>query len=222
MTTTQTPSIAVIICSTRQPRVCPQIASFVTSTLQTLPSLTSTTATATLSTIDLATWNLPMFNEPTIPSQIKDPSAYAQPHTRAWSVEISKHQAFIFVLPQYNWGYPAVLKNALDYLFHEWAGKPAMVVSYGGHGGGKAAGQLKQVLQGLRMRVLDNMPALTFPGHDAVVAATKGEDIGIGEGVWDGERDGIRRAGEELLGLLAEAEAEVAVGSMSKKGAKGQ
>ena len=45
---------------------------------------------------------------------------------------------------QYNWGYPASLKNALDYLYHEWTGKPAGIISYGGHGGGKAAAQLLQ------------------------------------------------------------------------------
>jgi NAD(P)H-dependent FMN reductase len=158
-----------------------------------------------------------MFNEPTIPSQVKDPSAYVQPHTRAWSEEISKHQAFIFILPQYNWGYPAVLKNALDYLFHEWANKPALIVSYGGHGGGKAANQLKQVLQGLDMRVAENMPALTFPGRKALIAAIKGVDIGIGEGIWDGEKEGIKKAGEELLGLLAEG-----VASIAKEGKRGE
>ena len=46
---------------------------------------------------------------------------------------------------QYNWGYPAALKNAVDYLYHSWNGKPAMIVSYGSHGGGKGAAQLKQV-----------------------------------------------------------------------------
>ena len=46
---------------------------------------------------------------------------------------------------QYNWGYPAALKNALDYLYQSWNGKPAMIVSYGSHGGGKGAAQLKQV-----------------------------------------------------------------------------
>ena len=159
-----------------------------------------------------------MFNEPTIPSQVKDPSNYIQLHTRAWSSEIQKHQAFIFVLPQYNWGYPAVLKNALDYLFHEWAAKPALIVSYGGHGGGKAASQLKQVLQGLSMRVVESMPALTFPGRKGIVAATRGEDIGIGEGVWDGEKEGIKKAGEELLGLLAEG----VVGSVAKESKRGE
>lgn len=46
---------------------------------------------------------------------------------------------------QYNWGYPAALKNALDYLYHEWLGKPAVVITYGTRGGGKAAAQLQQV-----------------------------------------------------------------------------
>ncbi|TVY51988.1 NAD(P)H-dependent FMN reductase LOT6, partial [Lachnellula suecica] len=154
------PSIGLILCSNRQPRVCPQIASIVTSTLSTIPSYPATTI------IDLETWNLPMYNEPGIPAQIQDPSGYAQAHARAWSAEISKHDAFIFVMPQYNWGYPAVLKNAIDYLYNEWKGKPAMIVSYGGHGGGKAAEQLKQVLTGVQMKVVDIMPALAFLGRE--------------------------------------------------------
>ena len=46
--------------------------------------------------------------------------------------------ALMFVTPQYNWGYPASLKNAIDYLFREWNDKPAIVVSYGSRGGDKA------------------------------------------------------------------------------------
>jgi NAD(P)H-dependent FMN reductase len=41
----------------------------------------------------------------------------------------------VFVSPQYNWGYPAPLKNAIDHLYKEWLGKPAVIVTYGGHGG---------------------------------------------------------------------------------------
>jgi NAD(P)H-dependent FMN reductase len=43
------------------------------------------------------------------------------------------------VFPQYNWGYPAVLKNALDYLYREWRDKPASFITYGTRGGIKAA-----------------------------------------------------------------------------------
>jgi NAD(P)H-dependent FMN reductase len=58
----------------------------------------------------------------------------------------------VFVFPQYNWGYPAVLKNALDLPYHEWAEKPVGLVTYGSRGGGLAATQLRQVLRGLHMR----------------------------------------------------------------------
>ena len=66
----------------------------------------------------------------------------------------------MFVAPQYNWGYPAPLKNALDHLFHEWAGKPAMVVSYGSRGGNHCIAQLRQVIQGLDMKNIRTSPAL--------------------------------------------------------------
>ncbi len=45
------------------------------------------------------------------------------------------------MFPQYNWGYPAVLKNALDYLYREWRDKPASFITYGTRGGTKAAEQ---------------------------------------------------------------------------------
>ena len=99
--------------------------------------------------IDLADWKLPLLDEPGIPAE--DPPVLE--HTRAWSKKVAGLQGFVFVSPQYNWGYPAVLKNALDFLYSEWNGKPAAIVCYGGRGGLKCFQQLQQVLQGLRMRV---------------------------------------------------------------------
>ena len=85
-----------------------------------------------------------------------------------------------------------------------------MIVSYGGHGGGKAAGQLRQVLMGVRMRVVETMPGLSFPGRSEMVAATRGEQVDLSG--WEGEKEGIVRAGEELLGLLAGKEVGEAKG----------
>ena len=65
--------------------------------------------------------------------------------------------------PQYNWGYPAPLKNALDHLYAEWAGKPAMIVSYGGRGGDKCAEQLRQVCEGLHMTLVAQRTGLMLP-----------------------------------------------------------
>ena len=50
-------------------------------------------------------------------------------HTKEWSQKPASLQGFIFVTPQYNWGYLAALKNALDFLFKEWNGKPASVIA---------------------------------------------------------------------------------------------
>ena len=98
-----------------------------------------------------------------------------------------------------------MIKNAIDYLFNEWRGKPAMIVSYGGHGGEKAAGQLRQVLQGVRMSVAETMPALSFPSKETLVHATKGEPLGLlGEaGLWDLERKDVCKAFEELTAFLS-------------------
>jgi NAD(P)H-dependent FMN reductase len=115
--------------------------------------------------VDLKDWPLPMDDEPGVPA-IHD---YAFEHTRAWSRKISGADAFVFVSPQYNWGYPAPLKNALDHLYKEWSGKPAMIVTYGGHGGGKCARQLRQVLKGLHMKPIATMPAFTI-AHERIKA----------------------------------------------------
>jgi len=137
--------------STRSGRLCPKIASWVVAIAQASTNLK-------YELVDLADWPLPMNDEPGIPEL----GAYAQEHTRAWSRKIAGADAVMFVTPQYNWGYPAPLKNALDHLYQEWNGKPVIIVSYGGHGGDKSAAQLKQVAEGLKMRPVPTMPAITL------------------------------------------------------------
>ncbi|CAM5419352.1 NADPH-dependent oxidoreductase OS=Streptomyces alboniger OX=132473 GN=CP975_11105 PE=4 SV=1 [Streptomyces alboniger] len=53
---------------------------------------------------------------------------------------------FVVVTPEYNHGYPASLKLAIDYVYSEWRAKPVGFVSYGGMAGGhRAVEQLRQV-----------------------------------------------------------------------------
>ncbi|PVH88649.1 putative NADPH-dependent FMN reductase Lot6 [Cadophora sp. DSE1049] len=192
--------IGIILGSTRSPRVCPQIGAFITKTLTPLLP-----ANLEFSIIDLSTSPLPLFNEPGIPAKITSSSGYTHEHTQAWSQLISQHIAFIFITPQYNWGYPAALKNALDYLYNEWKGKPAMIVSYGGHGGEQAAGQLRHVLKGgLKMKVVEKMPALVFPSKEVTGQAFKGEEMGLPDGVWEKEGEDAKRWFEEMLRMLEE------------------
>jgi NAD(P)H-dependent FMN reductase len=107
--------------------------------------------------VDLKDWHLPFDDEPGIPAK----GVYMLDHTKAWSAKVAGADGFVIVSPQYNWGYPAVLKNALDHLYKEWSGKPLVIVTYGGRGGGKCAEQLRQVAAGLNMRPVDTMPAIT-------------------------------------------------------------
>lgn len=167
----------------------------------------SGTPSPSLNLIDLLEWNLPMFDEPTMPQMVLHHSGYVRPHTQAWSLEIQKYQAFIFVTPQYNWGYPAAIKNAIDYLYNEWKGKPAMIVSYGGHGGGKAAAQLNQVLCGVHMLPAATMPALEFSSKKTLLAASLGEQMELAgdAGMWAAQRPTICKAFEEMLELVGAA-----------------
>jgi len=152
----------VIAGSVRPQRICLQIAEWVAR-------IGRETAGGAFEVIDLKTQRLPMDDEPDIPAI----GRYKHAHTRAWSKQVAAADAFVFVAPQYNWGYPAALKNALDHLYTEWAGKPALIVSYGNHGGGRCAEQLVQVLQGLHMKALATQPQLTLPR--AMIEANTGK-----------------------------------------------
>ncbi len=116
-------------------------------------------------TVDLREIDLAPEGEPGIPA--KDP--YVTEATKRWSERVAAASAIVFVSPQYNWGYPAPLKNAIDHLYREWKAKPALIITYGGHGGDKCARQLREVLTGLEMKLTDAMPGLSL-SRDRIVA----------------------------------------------------
>jgi NAD(P)H-dependent FMN reductase len=137
------PRVGVIVGSTRPTRICAEIAALVTEHL-------GKDSTLSYTTIDLAEVDLPFLDEPRKPAL----GGYEHDHTKAWSETVSSFQGFVLVFPQYNWGYPAPLKNALDFLYAEWRDKPAALVTYGSRGGARAAEQLRMVLTGLHMQVV--------------------------------------------------------------------
>lgn len=175
--------ILVIAGSLRPRRICIQVAEWVAK-------IGRETTDAALEVIDLKDWPLPMDDEPGVPAG----GDYEFEHTRAWSRKIAQADAFVFVTPQYNWGYPAALKNALDHLYSEWAGKPAMIVTYGGHGGGRCAEQLQQVCEGLHMTLVATKPGLRLPREQ--IEANSGEIDPPAE--FEGHLDDLRRAFGEL------------------------
>jgi NAD(P)H-dependent FMN reductase len=108
--------------------------------------------------VDLKEINLPLLDEPIHPMK----QQYQHAHTRAWSQIVAAADAFVFVMPEYNYGMPPAMLNALDYLFYEWNYKAAGFVSYGGLSGGTRSVQMsKQVITSLRMMPIPE--AVNFP-----------------------------------------------------------
>ena len=113
-----------------------------------------------LTVADLAELNLPFLDEPDHPRLRR----YRHQHTKRWSVMVEASDAFVLVTPEYNYGYPAPLKNALDYLNEEWQHKPVGFVSYGGVAAGtRAVQQLKQVVTALKL--LPVLESVSIPFH---------------------------------------------------------
>src|SRR4051812_13598023 len=101
-------NLKIIIASTRPGRKGPAVAEWIYN-------LSKERNTFNVELLDLAVINLPFLDEPEHPKFKK----YQHEHTKKWSHTIDEGDAFILVTCEYNYGYPAALKNALDYLFQE-------------------------------------------------------------------------------------------------------
>lgn len=114
--------------------------------------------------VDLRELNLPWFDEPMSPFTIRDTGvAYTHSEGEAWAQRVGRAEAFLIVTPEYNHGYPGILKNALDWVGREWGDKPVAFVSYGNiTGGAGSVEQLRQVTNELGLIQVAN--AIYFPG----------------------------------------------------------
>ncbi len=145
-------SLKIIIASTRPGRKGPAVAAWIYDVCKNHSSFN-------VELLDLAIINLPFLDEPKHPV-LKE---YIHEHTKKWSNTINEADAFLIVTCEYNFGYPAPLKNALDFLFKEWNYKPVGFVSYGGVAGGtRAVQQLKQVVTAQKMMPVSEAVNIPF------------------------------------------------------------
>jgi NAD(P)H-dependent FMN reductase len=93
--------------------------------------------------LDLRNYPMPFYNERKSPSALE--GKYSDDIALKWVKKIGEGDAYIIIAPEYNHGYPAVLKNALDYPYYEWNKKPVGFISYGNVGGARSVEQLRQV-----------------------------------------------------------------------------
>jgi NAD(P)H-dependent FMN reductase len=115
----------IVITSTRPGRVGPSVAKW-------FHNAATSHGSFDVELVDLADFNLPIFDEPKHP-RLQD---YQHEHTRAWARSVRSADAFVFVIPEYNYGPPPSLVNAMNYLALEWNYTPLGIVSYGGVSGG--------------------------------------------------------------------------------------
>jgi len=119
--------------------------------------------------IDLAEVNLPLFDEPRHPRLRK----YEHEHTKAWSRTVDRADAYVFVTPEYDYGIPAPLANALQYLVHEWAYKPLGFCSYGGVSAGTRGVQMtKQIAT--TVKLVPMFEAVSIPFFTEKIDAESG------------------------------------------------
>ncbi len=124
--------IQIITGSVRKEALGASVASWVVEVINKIDNLD-------VELLDLRTYDLPL-------------SLEQNADTVKWNEKLSEADAYVLITPEYNHGYPAALKNALDHS-HAWEGRPVLLIGYsvGPAAGIRAVEQLRPVVSELGM-----------------------------------------------------------------------
>jgi len=136
----QNPHIGIVVGSTREGRFSERAAAW-------FHKIAARRTDLSVEIVDLRDYPMPFFDEPASPAWVAPKDQVAE----RWAAKLAELDGFVFVTPEYNHGYSAVLKNALDYAFQQFNRKPAAFVGYGGVGAARAIEQLRMVAVELQM-----------------------------------------------------------------------
>ena len=145
------PKLHTLVCSTRPGRVGLSVATW-------FHDLATRHGKFDCALVDLAEFGLPVFDEPEHPRLRK----YHHDHTKRWSASVEAADAFVFVTPEYNYGPPPALVNAMNYLVSEWQYKPVGFVGYGGISGAMRAIQAEKLMV-TTFKMMPMMEAVVVP-----------------------------------------------------------
>ena len=129
------PKIQIITGSTRPNRLNRQVADWVYS-------IASQRDDIDVELVDIADFNLPLFDEPMSPAM----AAPTKDHTKKWASKVREADGYIFITPEYNHSVSGALKNAIDFVYGEWNNKAAGFVGYGSAGGARAIEHLRGIM----------------------------------------------------------------------------
>jgi NAD(P)H-dependent FMN reductase len=151
--------ISVIVGSTRQSRFSEKPAQWI------FQHLKKRDVDARL--LDLRDFPMPFFDH-AVPPAMPGRAPYQNEVVKKWTAAIDASDGFIFVTPEYNYGPPAVLKNAIDWVYPEWNRKAAAFVSFGSVGGARSVQQLRETaieVQLAPIRSSVHIPVATLWAH---------------------------------------------------------
>jgi NAD(P)H-dependent FMN reductase len=155
------PRIQAILGSTRPGRFGEKAAAWIIDRLAAREDLEA-------ELVDLRDYPMPFYEQ-------DRPPAYGHreypPEVASWAEKVDQADGYLVITPEYNHGYPAVLKNALDQVFPELNRKPVAFAGYGNSGGARAIEQLRLVAVELELAPLRHavhiLPALMIPAMQA-------------------------------------------------------
>jgi NAD(P)H-dependent FMN reductase len=143
--------LKLIIGSTRQNRNAKPVADWLVAQAK--------EAGYDLEVLDLKEINLPKFEAGVSPMYMPVDT----PEAKAWAAHIADAEGLVFLTSEYNRSIPGSLKDAIDYLYAEWNGKKASIVSYGYmDGGGSASKHLKEILEFVKLEIVGPQVAIPF------------------------------------------------------------
>ena len=170
-------NVKVVVGSTREGRFSELV----------VPWLQETAAAheaVSLEVLDLRDYDMPFFDKPVSPAYVQG-GDYGNEAVNRFGAKIAEADAVVFITPEYNRSYSAVLKNALDSIYLEYNNKPMAVVTYGSVGGARAAEQLRLVAVELQMTPIRNGVHIMAPW------LLREEDGSLKSGALDGYTEGL-------------------------------
>lgn len=138
-------NIGIILGSTRQGRVSPQVGEWV-------KGIADGRGDANYEIVDIADYNLPFLGT----------TDGSEPGIAKWNEKLDSLDGFVFIVQEYNHSITGALKNALDLAREAWNDKAAGIVSYGSTGGARAAEHLRGILGELKVADVRTHPTLSL------------------------------------------------------------
>ncbi|WP_045515830.1 NADPH-dependent FMN reductase [Neobacillus niacini] len=138
-------NIGIILGSTRQGRVSPQVGEWV-------KGIADKRSDANYEIVDIADYNLPFLGT----------TDGSEPGIGAWNEKLANLDGFVFIVQEYNHSITGALKNAMDFAREAWNNKAAGIVSYGSTGGARAAEHLRGICGELKIADVRTHPTLSL------------------------------------------------------------